>query len=81
MGKCAGTNVDLNILQRKLAMLKKLLLQNDVVGAQNESAQILANLTAINTAIQAMTNVNQLPDAPTLFTHPLDVYPTHTYPV
>lgn len=59
-----GTQVDLNILQKQLGMLKMYLGRNAMSAAKTLSALIVSELGTINTAIQAAsTNTGLSADA------------------
>lgn len=71
MTSSAGTVVDLNILQRNLGYLKRYIVNNNVTAYKALSAELLDELTTINTAIQLTTGSHQLSATPTLAATPI----------
>ena len=55
-----GLQLDLNVIQKRIGRLKKMLFNNERVHAKALSTAILADYTAINVLIQAIVkNVNE----------------------
>ena len=57
-----GTCVDLTILERGLAKVRKLLANGELNAAQTQMAATLVDVTAVDTTLQAATDLSDLSD-------------------
>lgn len=61
-----GVLVDINVIEKRLSKLKKLLFNNEVASAKDLSDEILTNVTDLDTTLQAMTDLSDLAVDPSL---------------